>query len=135
MRLYAPEKYVLGLLGRHGTLWLLRGVFVVAVLFTFSAAVLPEKVVHGLELIPWDKAQHFVAFFVLTVLAAIAFPATHVLIMAAALSAFGALIEVVQGLDFVGRDRDFWDWVADTLAIGAVIVPMLVARWRVVFQH
>jgi hypothetical protein len=133
LKLYAPEKFVLDLLGRHLTLQLLRAAFVVALVFTFFAAVLPEKTVHGLEFVPWDKAQHFIAFFVLTVMATIAFPKRHVLTMAVALSAFGALIELVQGLQFVGRDRDFKDWVADTIAIGAVIVPMLVARWRTVF--
>jgi hypothetical protein len=133
LKLYAPERFVLALLGRHGVLWLLRAGFVVVLLVTFFGAVLPDSIVHGFELIPWDKAQHFVAFFALTVLAALAFPAVHVLPMAAALSGFGALIEIVQGLEFVGRDRDFWDWVADTVAVGAVMVPMLVARWRLVY--
>ena len=30
----------------------------------------------------------------------------------------------------VHRDRDFWDWVADTLAIAAALAPMLLVGWR-----
>ena len=116
------------------TLRLLRIGFVVAAIATFTVAVLPESQLHGVDLIPWDKAEHFIAFFTLTVLAATAFPATSLLRIAVSLSAFGALIEIVQGLDFVARDCDFWDWVADSIAIGAVVIAMLVARWRLVSE-
>jgi hypothetical protein len=67
---------------------------------------------------------------VLTFLAAAAFPRVHLLVIAVLLSAFGALIEIVQGLPIVHRDKDFWDWVADTLAIGAALAPMLLVWWR-----
>ena len=40
------------------------------------------------------------------------------------------LIEIVQGLPMVHRDKDFWDWVADTLAIVAALSPMLLVPWR-----
>ena len=135
MKLSAPEKFILHLLGRHLTLRLIRVAFVVATVATFLGAVAPESQLHGIDIIPWDKAEHFIAFFTLTVMAATAFPATPLLLIGALLSAFGALIEVVQGLDIVGRDRDFWDWVADTIAIGAVVLSMLVARWRLVSEE
>jgi hypothetical protein len=64
------------------------------------------------------------------VLAAAAFPRLHILIIAISLSAFGAFIEFVQGLSFVARDQDFWDWVADTVAIAAALGPMLLILWR-----
>ena len=134
MKLSAPEKFILDLLGHRGTLRLLRIGFVVAELAVFSAAVAPASKLHDIDVIPWDKAQHFIAFFTLTLLAATAFPSTPLLLIGVLLSAFGALIEVVQGLDFVGRDEDFFDWVADTIAIGAVVVSMLVARWRLVSE-
>ena len=69
------------------------------------------------QLAPWDKAEHFIAFYALTGLAVAAFPKRNLFVIAALLSAFGALIEIVQGLPIVHRDRDFWDWVADTIAI------------------
>ena len=103
-------------------------VFFAALLFTFYSAVIPPE--HALHLVPWDKAEHFIAFYALAGLAAAAFPKRHILVIAALLSAFGALIEIVQGLPIVHRDRDFWDWVADTLAIGAALAPMLLVWWR-----
>ena len=60
--------------------------------------------------------------------------AANLFIIAAALSAFGAFIEFVQGLSFVGRDRDFQDWVTDTVAIGMAMLPMLAVWWRKQFE-
>jgi hypothetical protein len=40
------------------------------------------------------------------------------------------LIEVVQGLPQVRRDRDFWDWVADSIAITSAMLPMALSWWR-----
>jgi hypothetical protein len=102
--------------------------FFSALVFTFYSAVIPPQ--HSLQLVPWDKAEHFIAFYALTGLAAAAFPRHHLFVIAALLSGFGALIEFVQGLSMVHRDRDFWDWVADTLAIAAALSPMLLVWWR-----
>jgi len=102
--------------------------FFSALAFTFYSAVIPPE--HALQLVPWDKAEHFLAFYGLTGLAAAAFPRRHILLIALALSGFGALIEFVQGLPMVHRDRDFWDWVADTLAISAALCPMILVWWR-----
>jgi hypothetical protein len=105
-----------------------RLVFFAALIFTFYSAVVPPS--HALQLTPWDKATHFIAFYVLSGLAAAAFPKQNLFVAAASLSAFGALIEVVQGLPMVHRDRDFWDWVADTIAITCALAPMLLLWWR-----
>jgi hypothetical protein len=105
-----------------------RCAFVAALVFTFYSAVIPPT--HAVQLVPWDKAEHFIAFYALTGLAAAAFPAGRLWVIAALLSLFGALIEIVQGLPIVHRDRDFWDWVADTLAIVAALSPMLLVWWR-----
>jgi hypothetical protein len=102
--------------------------FVAALIFTFYSAVIPPA--KALRLVPWDKAEHFIAFYALTGLAVAAFPKRNLLVIAALLSAFGALIELVQGLDIVHRDRDFWDWVADTIAIAGALAPMLLVWWR-----
>lgn len=105
-----------------------RLVFFAALIFTIYSAVMPPS--HVLQLTPWDKATHFIAFYVLTGLAVAAFPKQNLVVVAALLSAFGALIELVQGLPVVHRDRDFWDWVADTLAISSALAPMLLYWWR-----
>jgi hypothetical protein len=105
-----------------------RLVFVAALVFTCYNAVAPPA--HTLHLTPWDKATHFIAFYALTGLAVAAFPKQNPFAIAALLSAFGALIEMVQGLPMVHRDKDFWDWVADTLAIACALAPMLLFWWR-----
>ena len=102
--------------------------FFAALLFTFYSAVIPPQ--RALQLVPWDKAEHFIAFYGLTGLAAAGFPKRNLFIIAALLSGFGAFIEFVQGLPMVHRDRDVWDWVADTIAIVAALSPMLLVWWR-----
>jgi hypothetical protein len=105
-----------------------RIVFFAAVVFTFYSALIPPR--YALQLVPWDKAEHFIAFYTLTGLAVAAYPQRNLWVLATLLSSFGALIEILQGLSIVHRDRDFWDWVADTLAIAAAIAPMLLVWWR-----
>jgi hypothetical protein len=105
-----------------------RVAFFAALIFTFYSAVVPPG--QALELTPWDKATHFIAFYALTGLAVAAFPKRNLAVLAALLSGFGALIEIVQGLPLVRRDRDFWDWVADTIAIACALAPMLLYWWR-----
>ncbi len=88
----------------------------------------------GPSLLPWDKAQHFLAFFTLTVLALVAFPRVRAVWLGLGLSLFGAFIEVVQGTPLVHRDCDVWDWVADTTAVLAVIGVLAIARLRARLQ-
>ena len=109
-------------------LMLARAAFFAALAFTFYSAVVPAS--RAMHLTPWDKATHFLAFYGLTGLAIAAYPKRHVLLIGAALSGFGALIEFVQGLPMVNRDRDFWDWVADSTAIVFAAAPMLLYWWR-----
>lgn len=113
---------------RAVSLAILRLLFFCMLVFALAKAfVLPRKF---LRLFHWDKAEHFTAFYVLTVLAAAAFPRRPLWAIAAGLSLVGAGIEVVQALPFVARDSDVWDWVADTLAIGAVLLPIALPGWR-----
>lgn len=111
--------------------WLIRlaqVAFCAALIFTFYSAVIPPQ--KALHLVPWDKAEHFLAFYALTGLAVAGFPRRNLFLLAALLSAFGAFIEFVQGLDVVHRDRDFWDWLADTIAICMALAPMILVWWR-----
>jgi hypothetical protein len=107
---------------------LAQAVFFAALIFTFYSAVTPPT--HAVQLVPWDKAEHFIAFYALTGLGVAAFPRRRPWVIGALMSAFGALIEIVQGLPMVHRDRDFWDWVADTIAVVAALSPMLLVWWR-----
>jgi hypothetical protein len=99
-----------------------------AVAITIIGAVIPPFRIG--DFLPWDKAAHFLAFYVLTLLAVAAFPRRSILVIGVALSTFGALIEVVQATPLVHRDADWHDWLTDTIAIVAVMLPMLAARWR-----
>jgi hypothetical protein len=107
---------------------LAQAVFFAALMLTCYSAVIPPT--HALQLVPWDKAEHFIAFYTLTGLGVAAFPRRQLWVIGILLSVLGALIEYVQGLHIVHRDRDFWDWVADTLAIMAALSPMLLVWWR-----
>jgi hypothetical protein len=107
---------------------LAQAVFFGALIFTCYSAVISPA--HAVQLLPWDKAEHFIAFYALTGLGVAAFPRRRLWVIGVLLSALGALIEFVQGLSMVHRDRDFWDWVADTLAIIAALSPMLLVWWR-----
>ena len=82
------------------------------------------------HLFPWDKAEHFSAFFALTACAIAAFPRAPLIWIGVALSACGGAVELVQALPFVNRDGDWKDWAADTIAIGAVMGVVLAARIR-----
>ncbi len=114
--------------GRRVAIWAARAAFLVAMAAIFFAAVAPPG--EGPSLVPWDKANHFIAFYVLAITASAGFPRTKSLLIAAGLMAFGGAIEVVQGLPMVGRDADVGDWIADGLGVAAVVVPLALARWR-----
>ncbi len=102
--------------------------FWATLVFTFVMAVKPPG--DGFQLFPWDKAEHFTAFYVLMAMAAAAYPTRSLWLLGVLLSAFGGLIELVQALPFVHRDCDVWDWVADSAGVLAVIGPTLLPGWR-----
>lgn len=107
---------------------LIRIAFWAAALIVFVCAEMPANEVP--HIVPWDKAEHFIAFYVLAVLGAAAFPRRALFSIGARLSVFGALIEIVQAIPALYRDYDFWDWVSDTIAIIAALTPIALIRWR-----
>lgn len=68
-----------------------------------------------------DKAQHMLAFGTLAFLGAFAFPRFPKVHLAERLSFLGALVEVLQAIPSLHRDCDIRDWIADTVAIVAVL--------------
>jgi VanZ family protein len=108
-------------------------VFCAAFVFTFVSAVMPPH--QAPKLFPWDKAEHFAAFYTLTVLASVAFPRRNLILIAVLLSAFGGVIELVQALPIVGRDCDVRDWIADMLAVIAALAPIVAAHWRTLIRN
>ncbi|HEY3636521.1 MAG TPA: VanZ family protein [Rhizomicrobium sp.] len=122
---------LVNIFGRQLLLRAVQCVFLAAFVFTFVAAVMPPR--HAPQLFPWDKAEHFAAFYTLTVLALAAFPRRSPIVIAVLLSAFGGAIELVQALPIVNRDADIMDWAADTIAVLAALAPMITAHWRRLF--
>jgi VanZ family protein len=105
-----------------------RILFWVAIAISLAGSFAPPSV--GEQLVPWDKAGHFLAFYALTALAVMAFPGRHVVAIAISLCVFGGLIEIVQSFPSVHRDAEWGDWIADSAAIAAVLGPMVLVRWR-----
>lgn len=96
-----------------------------ALVLTLVMALLP----HPPELpVTSDKLQHAAAFVTLALLAAVGYPSVAPLRLLTPLSAFGALIELLQAIPALHRDCDPLDWLTDTLAAAAALV--LIYWWR-----
>lgn len=100
--------------------------FWAAALFALVMASLPQ----GPELpgIDSDKVQHIIAFVVLTGLALFAYGGPALGRIVAGLSAYGALIEIIQLIPALHRDGDWKDWLADTAAVVATSLVYLASR-------
>ncbi|WP_375290615.1 hypothetical protein [Qipengyuania sp.] len=97
-------------------------------LFAFVMAVLPHPPTLPGQLS--DKIQHMLAFAVLGGLAAAGYRKVPLGYLFIALTAFGALIELVQAIPALHRDSDWLDLAADTLAalIGLAAVRAVLKR-------
>lgn len=102
-----------------------RLLFWAAAIFAFVMAILPHP--PDIPGNPSDKLQHVAAFATLALLGAWAYVRTSLLLLFGALSAFGAFIEFVQAIPALHRDSDVKDWIADTIACGAIL---LIIHWR-----
>lgn len=75
----------------------------------------------------WDKANHFLAFFVLLALLDVAYPALHFLRhQIFILIGYGILLELLQSM-VAGRDASLLDVAADCAGLAgyAIIRPVL----------
>ncbi len=96
--------------------------FLAAASFALWRALAPDDG-GGADLIPWDKAKHFLVFYLLTALAITALPASRFWRIGGVLLAFGGAIEILQG--FVGRDAAWGDLFADACGICALFGPII----------
>lgn len=96
-----------------------RLLFWSAAIFALVMAILPQ--VAQLPGNPDDKLLHIIAFTILVLLAAFAYPRTRLLTLLVGLSAFGAIIEIIQMIPALNRTASLIDWAADTIAAAAVL--------------
>lgn len=107
-------------------LWAIRLAAVVAAFATLWLAFEPPG--DGPGLIPWDKAGHFLSFYVLTLLMSLALPRVPRGIVILVLVLAGGGIEIVQG--YIGRDADWKDWIADIAGIACAALPVWLEALR-----
>lgn len=84
--------------------------------------------------LPWDKANHALAFLVLTVLTGRGWPDLSRGLLILIMLAAGVGIELVQGLPQIGRDADVWDVVADAVGVAAGLAVLAGLRRRAVLR-
>ena len=101
--------------------------FWLALAVTLVMALLPRPPVGPLGVN--DKLQHMAAFAVLSLLAWLAFPRQRLSVLFLTLAAIGGLIEILQMIPALHRDADVKDWIADCLAIAAVLGLCEGLRW------
>ena len=70
----------------------------------------------------WDKMNHMLAFFTVSLLGRLAYPRMPVVAIALAMAGFGGLIELSQAVPFIHRDAEWADWAADCAATGVGLV-------------
>jgi len=80
------------------------------------------------DLIPWDKAAHFMAFYVGTALLYVAVPGRRRLDLSTLVAFAGVGSELLQGM--VGRDCDAMDMVADLAGAYALYLPVWLDHLR-----
>ena len=75
-----------------------------------------------------DKILHMIAFAVLALLGALAYPALSLMALLLCLSAFGILIELIQLIPALNRTADWRDLAANILNAAAVLGVIFVVR-------
>ena len=110
---------------RSARLW--RLAFAASAVFAVVMASLPQP--PELPGQPSDKLLHIIAFAVLTLLARLAYPRAKAWQIIIGLGALGAGIEAIQAIPALGRYASLSDWLADVLAISAVLSVVAVSKW------
>ena len=111
------------------TIWLFRVALFLAVAVAVTMALLPQPPHLPIDRFG-DKFAHMLAFATMALLAALAYPRIRLVRLGERLSFLGALVEVMQSIPALHRDCDIRDWVADTIAIVAVLLVVATIRRR-----
>jgi VanZ family protein len=104
------------------------GLYAVAVGILAYMTLAPTKDVPGAELV-WDKAEHSLAWAVLTLSGLVLSTRRRWAIGVFAVT-FGATVELLQTVLPLGRDGEWQDFVADSLGVAAAYILWgLARRW------
>lgn len=79
-------------------------------------------------LVPWDKAAHFIGFYMVTALLYVSFPNRRRPDLTILAIFLGASLEIGQLV--IGRDAELGDIAADAFGAYAVLAPMYIERLR-----
>jgi VanZ family protein len=110
-------------------LWPVRlraGLYAAAVGVLLYLCLAPARDLPGEPL--WDKAEHAIAWAVLSGLGLLFWPARPGRIGGFAV-AFGAMVEVLQATLPLGRDGDLRDLLADSVGVAAALIVWVLATW------
>ena len=108
---------------------LLRPLFWLLLAFALTMALLPKPPSLPIDQFG-DKFAHMLAFAALAGVANLGWREIPAWRIGLQLSAFGALIEIMQLITALHRDSDVRDWIADTLAIVvATLIARALGRW------
>ena len=100
--------------------------FAVASLAVLTLALIPSPTIPGN---PNDKFLHALAFAVLSVLAALAFPRAQLRYLALLLAVFAGAIEVIQLVMNQGRVAEWYDfWASAAAAVAALFFVNVIRR-------
>ena len=80
--------------------------------------------------LPWDKANHALAFLALTALTAIGWPQLGHLALIVFMVLAGCAIELIQSLPAIGRDADLLDVIADAVGVLLGLIVLAVTARR-----
>ncbi|WP_413658808.1 VanZ family protein [Maricaulis sp. D1M11] len=112
--------------------WGGRILFVTAVVLITDLALQPGSATPP-RIFGSDKVEHFLAFLVLTVLIRLGWPRRSLILLSIIVLSYGALIELVQGMDWVGRTSSVADFIADGAGVAAglaLIIALFPRRTR-----
>jgi VanZ family protein len=107
--------------------WAMRTVLLGVSLFVVAATLSgPKSALGSLALTPSDKLTHFLAFYLIALLAAASLPSRRLWLTAACVVILGLALEFLQG--FVGREPSINDALFNIAGITMALVPFAAAR-------
>jgi VanZ family protein len=112
----------------------LKSLFWTALLVAFVRAIWPDPFTEP-YVGHWDKFIHGAGCFVLTILAAMAYPRTALPLVGLGILAFGGLIEVLQAMPMIDRDASLGDLLADAVGIGSALIPAMLPGLRAAIRR